>query len=92
MRAAVVICPLDRLLVETDSPYLTPVPHRGEPNRPALVALVGEAVAAGAAGLPVAAVADATWANAEAFYRLAWSALSRARPAPSASGGALVHL
>ena len=33
-------CPLDRMLVETDSPYLAPVPHRGRPNRPALVPLV----------------------------------------------------
>ena len=39
------LCPLDRLLVETDSPYLAPVPHRGQPNRPALVPLVGAAVA-----------------------------------------------
>jgi TatD DNase family protein len=37
--------PLDRLLIETDSPYLAPVPHRGKTNRPAWVALVGEAVA-----------------------------------------------
>ncbi len=70
VRAAAVICPIDRFLVETDSPYLTPVPHRGQPNRPALVTLVGEAVAA-ARGVPVADVADASWANAEAFYRLA---------------------
>ena len=35
VRAAAAICPLDRLLVETDAPYLAPVPHRGQPNRPA---------------------------------------------------------
>ena len=40
------LCPPDRLLVETDTPYLAPVPHRGDPNQPALVPLVGEAVAA----------------------------------------------
>jgi TatD DNase family protein len=37
--------PLDRIFVETDAPYLAPIPHRGENNRPAWVALVGEAAA-----------------------------------------------
>lgn len=37
--------PLDRLFIETDTPYCTPVPHRGTANRPAWAALVGEAVA-----------------------------------------------
>ena len=70
VREAAALCPLDRALVETDSPYLAPVPHRGRPNRPALVPLVGEAVAQ-AMGVPVEAVAEATWANAERVYRLA---------------------
>jgi len=69
LRAAAAICPADRLLVETDSPYLAPVPHRGEANRPALVPLVGAAVAA-ALGSSPEAVAEATWSNAEAVYRL----------------------
>ncbi|HEX6418421.1 MAG TPA: TatD family hydrolase [Acidimicrobiales bacterium] len=69
IRAAAALCPLDRALVETDSPYLAPVPHRGRPNRPALVPLVGAAVAE-AMGRPVEAVAEATWANAERVYRL----------------------
>jgi len=46
VRMAAARCPLDRLLVETDAPYLTPVPHRGKPNEPAFVPLVGAAVAA----------------------------------------------
>lgn len=70
LRAAALACPVDRLLVETDSPYLAPVPHRGRPNRPALLVHVGEAVAA-AKGTPVEAVAEASWANAERFYQLA---------------------
>jgi TatD DNase family protein len=69
LRAAAVVCPLDRLLVETDSPYLAPVPHRGKKNRPALVTVVGEAVAA-AKGVSPVTVAEASWANAAAVYRL----------------------
>ena len=69
LRAAAALCPMDRLMVETDSPFLTPVPHRGTPNRPALVPLVGAAVA-DAKGVPVAKVAAATWRNAEEFYGL----------------------
>lgn len=38
-------CPLDRLLVETDSPYLAPAPHRGKPNEPAYVRYVAEEIA-----------------------------------------------
>ena len=37
--------PLDRLLIETDSPYLAPVPYRGKTNQPAYVAEVGLALA-----------------------------------------------
>ena len=45
VRAAATLCPLDRLLIETDSPFLAPVPHRGRPNEPALLPLVGATVA-----------------------------------------------
>jgi TatD DNase family protein len=69
VRAAVAQCPIDRLLVETDAPYLTPVPHRGERNRPALVPLVGEAVAT-VRGIPSREVAARTWTNAERLYRV----------------------
>lgn len=62
LREAVREVPLDRLLVETDSPYLSPVPHRGKPNEPRNVVDVGAAVAA-ALGLPVEAVAEATNTN-----------------------------
>jgi TatD DNase family protein len=45
LRDAALVCPEDRLLVETDSPYLAPVPHRGRQNQPAFVAVVGTAIA-----------------------------------------------
>lgn len=45
VQESAVLCPADRLLVETDSPYLAPVPHRGRRNQPAHVVAVGEAVA-----------------------------------------------
>ena len=69
VREAAALCPLDRLLVETDSPYLSPVPHRGKPNRPAWVPLVGEAVAA-AKGVPVEVIEEASTANAERIFLL----------------------
>jgi TatD DNase family protein len=58
--------PLDRMLVETDSPYLAPVPHRGKPNEPAWVLHVAEEVAR-LRGIALAEVARATTAN---FFRL----------------------
>lgn len=67
--AAAVLCPLDRLLVETDSPFLAPVPHRGQPNRPALVPFVGTAIA-DAKAVSVSVVADVTWKNASTVFRL----------------------
>ncbi len=45
VRAAAARCPLDRLLVETDSPFLAPVPHRGRTNEPSYLPLVGGAIA-----------------------------------------------
>jgi TatD DNase family protein len=69
LRAAAALCPLDRLLVETDSPYLTPEPHRGARNTPALVAVVGAAVAR-VKGVDVQELAAATSANAAALPRL----------------------
>lgn len=69
LREAARAVPLDRLLVETDSPYLAPVPHRGKPNEPALVAAVGAALA-GALGLPVEEVAAATSSNALRVFGL----------------------
>jgi TatD DNase family protein len=67
VRAAAVLCPLDRLTVETDSPYLAPVPHRGQRNQPAWVPLVGAAIAA-TKGVDVDEVARVTSANAERLF------------------------
>lgn len=69
LRDAVNVCPLDMLMVETDSPYLAPVPHRGKKNQPANVVHVGEAVAE-LHGISVEAVAMSTSARAIAFYGL----------------------
>lgn len=63
------VCPLDRLLVETDSPYLAPVPHRGKRNQPAWVVEVGAAVAA-AKRVLLGEVAEASWGTACATYGL----------------------
>ncbi|SEN10336.1 TatD DNase family protein [Actinacidiphila rubida] len=46
LRDAVVVAPLDRLLVETDAPFLTPVPYRGRPNAPYLIPVTLRAMAA----------------------------------------------
>jgi len=60
--------PPHRALVETDTPYLAPPPHRGQPNEPAWVALVGAALA-GVWGLEVEEVARVTSANAARVFR-----------------------
>jgi TatD DNase family protein len=69
VRAAARRCPDDRFLVETDAPFLTPVPHRGRPNRPGLVTLVGEKLADLRRQEP-ATVAELTWATATRVYDL----------------------
>jgi TatD DNase family protein len=68
--------PLDRILVETDSPYLAPVPMRGKPCEPAYVAYTVARVAA-LRGMDVAALAEATTANAERRFRRAFPRDSR---------------
>jgi len=62
--------PLDRILLETDSPYLAPPPHRGRRGEPAFTALTA-ATGAALFGLPLAEFAAATCAN---FDRLFWKA------------------
>lgn len=66
LRDTVKYIPLDRLLVETDAPYLAPIPHRGKRNEPAFVAHTAQAVA-DLKGVSSAALAEATTDN---FFRL----------------------
>ena len=69
LREAAAAVPADRLLVETDSPFLAPVPKRGRPNEPAFVVHVGEAVAA-ARGEEPEEVGHRTAINARAVFGL----------------------
>ena len=61
--------PLDRLLLETDGPYLAPVPHRGKRNEPAYVRQVAARIAA-VRGVPIEELIAATGANAARVFRL----------------------
>jgi len=67
LRDAIAITPLDRVLVETDSPYLAPVPERGKVNEPAFVAHVGRAVAS-ALGRTEEEVAERVHTNTRALF------------------------
>jgi len=67
IREAAKVVPLDRLLVETDSPFLAPVPHRGRRNEPALVVEVTRFVA-DLKGLPIEQVAEAVSANFDRLF------------------------
>ena len=67
VRAAAAQCPLDRLLVETDSPFLAPVPHRGRTNEPSYLPFVGEAIAA-VKGCSVGEVKERTAAAATMVF------------------------
>jgi len=69
LRDLVKLLPLDRVLIETDSPYLAPVPYRGKTNSPAYVPHVAKAVA-DAVGLPVPELAALTTANTRRLFNL----------------------
>lgn len=62
VRAAAALTPLDRILIETDSPYLAPMPHRGKPNQPAFVAEIGNYLAS-VTSCTVGEFATLTWDN-----------------------------
>ena len=69
LRDAARLCPLDRLLVETDSPYLAPIPNRGKQNRSAWVPLVGAGLAA-AKGVDISEIEAASNNTADQVFSL----------------------
>ena len=65
--------PLDRLLIETDCPYLTPSPHRGKRNEPAFVSFVAQKLAelhADTPGMSVEQIAFITTQNAKRLFKI----------------------
>ena len=74
LREVAAFVPLERCLIETDSPYLAPMPHRGKPNTPAWVPHVAAELAR-IKGLPIEAVAHATSRNFEQLFKLPCLAL-----------------
>mgnify|MGYP002624458550 CR=1 FL=1 len=69
LRETVLHTPLDRILLETDSPYLAPEPYRGKRNNSAYIPYVAEAIA-GIKGISVDEVYETTWNNAVKMYRV----------------------
>lgn len=67
LREVAAFVPLDRMLIETDSPYLAPVPYRGKVNNPSYVPYVAQQIAT-LKGIPVEAVAEATTRTFEALF------------------------
>lgn len=67
LREVAAFVPLDRMLIETDSPYLAPMPHRGKTNNPSYVPFVAQQIAQ-LKSLPVEAVAEATSRNFERLF------------------------
>ena len=61
--------PMEHLMIETDAPYLAPVPHRGKRNDSGLVYLVAEKIAQ-IKGLTAEEVAEITWENGKRFFRI----------------------
>ena len=68
VRRAAALVPPERTMIETDTPYLTPPPHREQPNEPANVVAVGEALAR-VWGMAPAEVARLTAATAQRVFR-----------------------
>lgn len=69
MKEVAAAVPLEKLVLETDSPYLTPVPFRGKPNKPAYVRYVAEEVAK-IREMPLEELISVTSENAERFFKI----------------------
>jgi len=73
LREALRITPLERIMIETDSPYLTPEPNRGKRNRPKYLPHIGNRIAKELNTEPET-IADAAWLNTHHFYSLTHNA------------------
>lgn len=69
IRETLRVIPDERLLIETDSPYLAPVPHRGRENHPGYLVLIADRVAQ-ERGRPVREIVELTTANGRRFFRI----------------------
>jgi TatD DNase family protein len=69
IRKTIEMCPLSKMMIETDAPYLAPVPHRGKRNEPAYVLEVAKLIAK-VKNIPLAEVDSVTSRNAMAFFAL----------------------
>jgi TatD DNase family protein len=67
LRKVASFVPMDRMLIETDSPYLAPMPYRGKTNNPSYVPLVAQQIAE-LKGLPIETVAEVTSLNFEQLF------------------------
>ena len=71
---AAIKCPAERLLLETDAPFLTPVPHRGKLNEPSYLRLIAQRIA-DLRGISIEELNEITTANAERLFKLQRSTL-----------------
>ncbi len=69
LREALRMTPIDRMMIETDSPYLTPEPNRGKRNRPKFLPYIGNRIAEELDTEPKT-ISDAAWSNTHRFYTL----------------------
>ena len=69
LREALRMTPIERIMIETDSPYLTPEPNRGKRNRPKFLPYIGDRIAE-ELDTELKTISDAAWSNTHRFYAL----------------------